>query len=174
MIGPLPAASPPGRDERTFTVADKKLVIAVFETEADADSAAAAVRESHATLDDAIGVLVLDEHGKLKTHKIGASSGGKGMAAGAVLALLGPVGIGVGVIGGGLLGKLHHKSLGLDDADRERLAAALHGGKAAVGVLADPEELIPVESILVDRGGETKAHELDEAALREAVDSAGV
>ena len=40
-------------------------------------------------------------------------------------------------------------------------------------MLADPEELVPVESILVDLGGDTNAHELDEAALREAADSAG-
>ena len=79
----------------------------------------------------------------------------------------------MGVVGGALLGKLHHKDLGLDDADRERLGAALRGGKAAVGVLADPDELVAVESILVGRGGETEAHELDEAALREVADSAG-
>jgi uncharacterized membrane protein len=154
-------------------MADKRLVISIFDAEADADEAAAALRHAGAVLDEAIGVLALDERGELKTHKVGATSGGKGATAGAVLALLGPVGLGVGVAGGALLGKLHHKDLGLDDADRERLAAALRGGKSAVGVLADPDELIAVESILVERGGETEAHELDEARLREAADSAG-
>ena len=62
-------------------------------------------------------------------------------------------GLGVGVVGGALVGKLHHKDLGLEDADRERLGAALRGGKAAVGVLADPDELVAVESILVGHGG---------------------
>jgi hypothetical protein len=100
-----------------------------------------------AVVDDAIGVLVLDERGKLKTHNVGATSGGKGAAAGAVLGLLGPIGFGVGAAGGALLGKLHHKDLGLDDADRERLGAALRGGRAAVGLLADPDELVAVESI---------------------------
>ena len=154
-------------------MADKRLVISIFDAEADADAAANAVQDSRAVLNDAIGVLVLDGHGKLKTHKLGATSGGKGMAAGAVLGLLGPIGLGVGVVGGAVLGKHHHKDLGLDDADRERLGAALRGGKAAVGVLASPEELVAVESILVDRGGETETHALDEAVLREAVDSAG-
>ena len=116
---------------------------------------------------------MLDERGELKTHKVGATSGGKGAAAGAVLGLLGPIGLGVGAVGGALLGKLHHKDLGLDDADRERIGAALRGGKAAVAVLAEPDELVAVESILVGQGGETEAHELDEAVLREAVDSAG-
>ena len=154
-------------------MAEKRLVISIFDAEADADEAAAALRDAGAVVDDAIGVLVLDERGELKTHKVGATSGGKGAAAGAVLALLGPIGLGVGVVGGALLGKLHHKDLGLDDADRERLGAALRGGQAAVGVLADPDELVAVESILVGCGGETEAHELNEAALREAADSAG-
>ncbi|MGZ4286810.1 MAG: hypothetical protein ACXVHB_21835 [Solirubrobacteraceae bacterium] len=154
-------------------MAEKRLVISIFDAEAHADEAAAALRDAGAVVDDAIGVLVLDERGELKTHKVGATSGGKGAAAGAVLALLGPIGLGVGVVGGALLGKLHHKDLGLDDADRERLGAALRGGQAAVGVLADPDELVAVESILVGLGGETEAHELNEAALREAADSAG-
>ncbi|HEY6886724.1 MAG TPA: DUF1269 domain-containing protein [Solirubrobacter sp.] len=152
-------------------MAEKRLVISIFDAEADADEAAAALQEARAVVDDAIGVLVLDEHGKLKTHKVGATSAGKGMAAGAVLGLLGPIGFGVGVAGGALLGKLHHKDLGLDDADKERLGAALRDGKAAVGVLANRDELVAVESILVDRGGETEAHELDAAVLREEADS---
>jgi CheY-like chemotaxis protein len=60
-----------------------------------------------------------------------------------------------------------------DLVDRERLGAALRDGKAAVGVLADPDELVAVESILVGLGGETEAHELDAAVLREAAESAG-
>ena len=153
-------------------MAEKRLVISVFDAEADAHAAAAALKDTRASVDDAVAVLVLDKNGELKTHKTGTTSGGKGMAAGAVLGLLGPVGLGIGVLGGGLLGKLHHKSLGLDDASRERIGAALRGGKAAVGVLAGPEELVAVESLLVGRGGETDAHDLDEAALREAIESA--
>ena len=154
-------------------MADKRLVISIFDAERDADEAAAALRRTGAVFDEAIGVLVLDEHGKLKTHKVGATSGGRGAVAGAVLGLLGPIGLGVGAAGGALLGKLHHKDLGLEDADRDRLGAALRGGKAAVGVLADPDELVAVESILVERGGETNAHEFDTAVLREAAESAG-
>ncbi len=153
-------------------MAEKRLVISIFDAEPDAHAAAAALKDARVAVDDAVAVLVLDKHGELQTHKTGTTSAGKGMAAGAVLSLLGPVGLGIGVLGGGLAGKLHHKNLGLDDASRERLGAALRGGKAAVGVLADTEELVAVESILVGRGGETDAHELDEAALREAAESA--
>ena len=154
-------------------MADKRLVIALFDGEAAAVEAAETLKHSGALLDDAIAVLVLDEHGELKTHKVGATSGGKGAAAGLVLGLLGPVGLGVGVAGGALLGKLHHKDLGLEDADRERLGGALRGGKSAVGVLADPDELVAVESILIGGGGTTEAHEFEDAVLREAADSAG-
>jgi hypothetical protein len=153
-------------------MAEKRLVISIFDAEVDAHAAAAALKDTRAAIDDAVAVLVLDKNGELKTHKTGTTSGGKGMAAGAVLGLLGPVGLGIGVLGGGLVCKLHHKNLGLDDASRERIAAALHDGQAAVGVLAAPDELVAVESILVGRGGKTEAHELDEAALREAVESA--
>src|SRR3954468_5821344 len=134
-------------------MAEKRLVISIFDGEADAHAAADALKDTRATVDDAVAVLVLDENGELKTHKTGTTSGGKGMAAGAVLGLLGPLGLGIGALGGGVGGKLHHKSLGLDDASRERIGAALRGGKAAVAVLAGPEEVVAVESILVGRGG---------------------
>jgi hypothetical protein len=153
-------------------MADKRLIISIFDTEADAHAAAKALRDTRASADDPVAVLVLDDDGELKTHKTGTTSGGKGMAAGAVFGLLGPVGLGIGVLGGGLIGKLHHKNLGLDDESRDRIASALRGGKAAVGVLADPEDLVAIESLLVGRGGDTDAHELDEAALREATESA--
>ena len=151
-------------------MSEKRLLISIFDAEADADEAAAALRKSGAIGDDAMGVLVLDKHGELKTHKIGATSGGKGATAGLVLGLLGPIGIGVGTAGGAILGKLHHKDLGLEDADKERLGSALRGGKAALAVLADPQDLAPAESILKGRGGTTEAHDLDEAAVRLAAE----
>jgi uncharacterized membrane protein len=154
-------------------VADKRLVISIFDTEAAAEEAAAGVRHSGAVLDDAIDVLVLDDKGHLKSHKVGATSGGKGAAAGAVVGLIGgPLGLGLAVFGGAMLGKLHHKDIGLDDADRDRITAALNDGKAAVGVLADPDELVAVESLLAGRGGDTTRHELDQAALQEEAEGA--
>jgi uncharacterized membrane protein len=131
MIVTPPEAPPRRREERTGIVGEKRLVISSFDAEADADEAAAALQRTGAVVDDAIGVLALDRHGELKTNKVGATSGGKGAAAGGLLGLLGPIGFGVGAVGGALLGKLHHKDLGLDDADRERLGAALRGGRAA-------------------------------------------
>src|SRR3954454_19593210 len=100
-------------------MAEKRLVISIFKNVAVADEAAAMLRDTGAVVDDAIAVLVLDEHCKLETHKVGATSGGKGAVAGAVLGLLGPIGFGVGAAAGAVVGKLHHKDVGLDDADRD-------------------------------------------------------
>ena len=85
---------------------------------------------------NAIGVLVLDDKGKLKTHKLGRRTTGKGAGIGIVLAVIAPPTLLAGAIGGGVLGALHKKGLGLDGTDRERLASHLTGGKATVGVLA--------------------------------------
>src|SRR5256886_2648320 len=111
---------------------NKTVVLAVFADEAAADSAAQSLKDSGLARHDAIGVLVLDENGEVKAEKVGKRSSGKGAGIGLALALLTPVGLGVGVIGGGLLGALHHKGLGLDKADRQRLGSALTDGKAAV------------------------------------------
>jgi uncharacterized membrane protein len=151
---------------------EKRLVIAIFDTEAAAGEAVGALDDSRAFANDALAILTVDDHGKLKTRKVGTTSGGKGAVAGAAFGLLGPVGVAVGAVGGALVGKLHHKGLGLDDADRERLASALSEGKAADGVVAELYDLVAVESVLVGYGGTTQSHEFDDAVLREAADGA--
>ncbi len=99
----------------------RQLVLAIFADEASADAAAEGLnrwagQEAAATLIDthqiqAMGVLVLDENGKLKTEKLGPRSMGTGAGIGLILAMLTPVGMAVGIIGGGILGARHHKSL---------------------------------------------------------------
>jgi uncharacterized membrane protein len=147
---------------------NKTLVLAVFKNEAAADYAAQLVKDSGLAQHDAIGVLVLDDKGKIKTDKVGKRSSGKGAGIGLALALLTPVGLVVGAAGGGLLGALHHKGLGLDDADRKRIGSALGDGKAAVGVLAPVSESLPVSSMLAEQGGVTESHSVDEDDLEEA------
>ena len=128
--------------------------------------------------EDAIGVLVTDENGEIKTHKVGSRSAGKGAGIGLVLGLLGPVGVGIGVgigigaAGGALLGLLHHKGLGLSDTDRERISAELADGTAAVGVLTHPDESDAIEAMLTDAGGVSEAHTVDDEALEAVADAA--
>jgi hypothetical protein len=149
-------------------MANHTVVLAIFNDEASADTAAASLKESGVAKGDAIGVLVLDDNGKLKADKVGKRSWGKGAGIGAVVALVTPVGLAVGLIGGGLLGALHHKNVGLKDADRERLSAELKGGKAAVGVLSPVSEATVVANKLTELGGTSETHEVPDEAVEEA------
>ena len=149
-------------------MSDRQLVLATFQDEATADNAAVALRDSGIAAGDAVGILVLDSDGKLKQDKVGARSTGKGAAIGGVLFLLGPVGLGAGVVGGGAAGALHHKGLGLTDADKERLSGELTAGKAAVGVLAHFDAVPAVSDRLAELGAMPRAHEISDEALQAA------
>ena len=149
-------------------MANKIVVLAIFKNEAAADAAAETVKESGLARHDAVGVLVLNEKGEVKAEKVGKRSVGKGAGIGLALALLTPVGLGVGIIGGGGLGALHHKGLGLDKADRERLGAELGAGKAAVGVLAPVSEADAVTAKLAELGGAAESHTVTDEDLEEA------
>ena len=149
-------------------MANKTLVLAIFNDEASADTAAEALKNSGVAHRDAIGVLALDEKGKVKTHKVGKRSVGLGIGIGLVLALLTPIGLVVGLVGGGLLGALHHKGLGIDPADRERIGSELQGGKAAVGVLAPVSEANFVADKLTELGGVAETHDISDEHLEEA------
>ena len=74
----------------------KQVVVAIFPDEAAADTAAQSLKDWDKLDDDvklnAIGILVLDENGKVKTQKIGRRSWGKGAGIGVVLAALTPPG----------------------------------------------------------------------------------
>jgi hypothetical protein len=130
-----------------------------------ADNAAVTLKDSGITHGDAIGILALDSDGKLKQDKVGARSTGKGAAIGGVLFLLGPAVLGVGVIGGTAVGALHHKNLGLSDADKARLSVELTSGRAAVGVLSHFDTAHAISERLTQLGGASEAHELsDESA----------
>ena len=149
-------------------MANHTVVIAIFNDEESADAAATSLKDSGAAKGDAIGVLVLDEDGNLKAEKVGKRSWGKGAGIGAVVALVTPVGLAAGLIGGGLLGALHHKNLGLDEADRERISSELQGGKAAVGVLAPVSEATVVADKLTELGGTSETHPVSDEAVEEA------
>ena len=146
-------------------MSDKQLVIAIFADEVAADRAALALKDSGTTKGDAVGILALDSEGNVKQDKVGARSSGKGAAIGGALWLLGPVGIGVGVLGGTAVGAMHHKGLGLTDADKERLKGELAAGKAAVGVLAHYDTVPGVTDQLNELGGQPQAYEITDEAL---------
>ena len=157
-------------------MANTQVVLAIFKDEAAADAAAESLK-AWDKLDDevklsSIGVLVLDDKGKIKTQKLGKRSTGKGAGIGLVLAIIAPPTLLAGVIGGGILGALHHKGLGLKDEDRARIAAELTAGKAAVGVLAAAAEAAAISAKLAELGGTAEVIQVAEADIAEAAEVA--
>ena len=146
-------------------MADRQLVLAVFPDELAADSAAAALKDSGIADGDAIGILVLDADGKLKQDKVGAHSVGKGAAIGGVLGVFTAAFLGPAVLGGMAVGALHHKNLGLSDADKSRLTVELNAGKAAVGVMAPFDTAPAISDRLAQAGGTPERYELTDEAL---------
>ena len=155
-------------------MAHKQLVLAIFESESDADAAAKALKVWDDADEDiklkSTGILALDERGQLKTDKVGRRSIGKGAGIGVILAMATPVGA-AAVLGGAVLGALHHEGLGISHEERARLGRELSGGKAAVGTVVDPAQAEAVSAKLAELGGKPETHELDDAAMAE-VDAA--
>ncbi len=156
-------------------MADKRVVLGIFAGEEDADAAVESLKAwDKADVDiklESIGVLVLDDKGKIKTHKLGKRSVGKGAGIGLLLAVIAPPTLLAGIIGGGVLGALHHKGLGLKPEDRDRIAKELTDGKAAVGVLANVAQSNAIADKLTELGGIAETIELtdEDAAAAAAV-----
>ena len=148
-------------------MSDKTVVLAIFDDEMSADSAAPSLKDSGAAQGDAIGSWSQTTRARSKPRRSASAAPAKSRHR-AALALFTPVGLGAGLIGGGLLGALHHKGLGLDQADRDRLGAELAGGKAAVGVLAPVPEAGYVATRLSELGGAPETHVVTDEALQEA------
>jgi hypothetical protein len=152
-------------------LSDKNVVLAIFKDEPSADTAVAQLKSWDKSDDrvklGAMGVLALDDNGNIKIHKMGSRSITKGGGIGLVLALMTPVGAGA-VVGGGLLGALHKKGLGLDEKDKDRISAKLFDGKAAVGVLAKEDQAKLIADKLTELGGEPEVHAVSDEALKQA------
>src|SRR5262245_39355206 len=148
-------------------MAKKQLVLAFFANEAAADQAVKDIKDWDKASKEiklgSIGVLVKDDKGKVKTHKLGARHTGPGAAARVPAAVLsGGVSLIGGVVLGSLVGAFIHKGLGLSKEDLARIGGELDGGKAAVAVLAAPDEASAVSAKLAELGGAPETHEVTE------------
>ena len=150
-----------------------QLVLAFFDNEAAADAAVNQLKgwdkASKEIKLGAIGILVKDDKGKIKTHKLGARK----TKTGAILfGLAGLLSGGMTVLGGavfgGILGSLFHKGLGMSKDDLARIDGDLNGGKAAVAVLANADEAAAVTAKLAELGGAPESHEVTAAVVEEA------
>jgi uncharacterized membrane protein len=151
-------------------MAKKQLVLAFYESEAAADEAVNQIKQwdkaSKEVKLGAIGVLVKDDKGKIKTHKLGQKKTGTFAVLGALAAVLtGGATVLGGAVVGGILGAFFHKGLGLSKDDLARIGNELDGGKAAIGVLVQPDEAAGVSAKLAELGGKPETHEVSEEAL---------
>jgi hypothetical protein len=158
---------------------DTQLVLAFFESETDADAAATSLAEWAKTNPnlrlDALGVLAKDENGEVKTHKLGPRETTRGIGIGMALGVVAAVasggvtlleGVAVGGLGGGGLGLLFRKGLGMSQDDAERIASRLDSGHAAVGALVIPAQAPALIERLEQLGGEPEAHEVSTEHLQ--------
>jgi uncharacterized membrane protein len=158
-------------------MAKKQLVLAFFVNEAAADEAVSEIKKwdkaSKEVKLGAIGVLVKDDKGKIKTHKLGTRKTGTGAVLGALAGVLsGGVSVVGGAVVGSILGAFFHKGLGLSKDDLARIDGELDGGKAAVGIVAEADEAAAVSAKLAELGGVPETHEVSEESLDQVTEAA--
>ena len=158
-------------------MAKKQLVLAFFANEAAADKAASSLKQwdkaSKEVKLGAIAVLVKDDKGKIKTEKLGQRTTGAGAVLGSIAVVLtGGVSLLWGAAGGAILGAFFHKGLGLSKDDLTRIDGELDGGKAAVGILANPDEAAGVTAKLAELGGVPETHEVSDEAVEQVQEAA--
>jgi uncharacterized membrane protein len=149
-------------------MADKQLVLGIFDSEQAADKAVADMSDlapyAEVAMSD-VGVLVVDENGKLKQHKMGQRRGGKGAGIGLVLAAVAPPALIAGIVGGAVLGHFSQRGASISQDDQNRLAASLAGGKAAVGIMVAPAKANLITEYLADLGATIQTHDMPDEAL---------
>lgn len=155
----------------------KHLVLAYFDDEAAADAAVASLKEWDKASKEiklgAIGVLVKDDKGKVKTHKVGKRNTGVGALLGAIAAVLsGGLSLIAGVAGGSIVGAMFHKGLGISKEEMAEIDTQLNDGKAAVGVLVSAEDEPAVTAKLEELGGTSKSYEVADEVVEDAVTAA--
>jgi uncharacterized membrane protein len=169
------------REDREDLGGDKQqLVLAFFDTEDAADQAADELRDWEKATEymkvDAIGVLVKDDDGKVKEHKLGKRAGKRGMGIGVALGLIAAIpsgglslaaGAAGGVVGGGVIGSFFHKGLKMTDEDAARIGRELDAGHAAVGVITWDFETKAVADKLTELGGTPETHEVAKVTAKD-------
>ena len=159
---------------------NNQLVLAFFENEAAADAAVESLKAWDKANDTiklgGIGVLVKDEDGKIKQHKLGPRAIGAGIGVGLVLGLLVALLPGVvllagltgGAIAGGVAGSLFHQAANLSEEDLARYDAELDNGRAAVGVMCDEDEVEATVAQLTGSGGTPAVHAVSDEGMAQA------
>ena len=165
-----------------------QMVVAYYVNEEAAQGAAADLKQWDKASADiklgAIAIVTLDpKTGEIETREVGQRKTKRGAlwgtavgaAAGLMtggLALIPAVLVGAG--GGGVMGAMFHKKVGMTDEDREQLAANLRNGGAVLIVMADDFEVEATKAEMVRSGGTVEAYTVPEEtieAITEAVEA---
>lgn len=153
---------------------NQQLILAFFDSEAIADGAVNELKNWDKASKEIklgeIGILVKDDKGKIKQHKLGSRRTGVGAILGVIVAAIATGGLSLlgGAVLGGILGAFFHKGVGMSKEDLARLDSQLNEGKAAVAVLAKDEEVAAVSAKLAELGGKPETHEVTEEAVAQA------
>jgi len=152
---------------------NKQLVLAFFDNQAAAESAMNELKQWDQSVQgikfNNIGMLVKDDKGKIKTHVEGPRRTGVGIVLGALAAVLtGGVSLIAGAVLGGVLGHFVHKGMGMSKEDLARISGELDGGKAAVAVLVDENEVKAVTAWVTTLGGKPETHAVSEEEVEQA------
>jgi hypothetical protein len=163
----------------------EQAVIATFESPAAAEQAAKDLMGWDKANDDvklgAIGVFSKNDKGELKTKNYSQRNTGKGAKIGMGLGVAAAVFSGGltlipsvvgGAVAGGAAGTLFRKGLGLSDEEKDKLNAQLDGGKAALLVMCNDNEVAATTEYLKAAGGEPQSHPVQAADLEEAAKAA--
>lgn len=169
-------------------MADKKnnLILAYFPNEAAATEAADNLKAWDTDLGainlGAIGIMTMNKKGKLKTTKVGTRATGTGAKWGTIVgATAGILTGGIGLLGGAVVGltvgavagRMFHKEIGMDDAEKERLEAHLKEGGAALAVMTNDHDVMPVHEKLGFLGGEVASYSIPDETAEELEAAAG-
>lgn len=168
---------------------NRNLIVAYFRNAEAADEAAQQLKHWDKNESDiklgGMGIITMED-GELKTHKVGARAAGTGAkwgtilgatggAATGVLALMGVLTGGIGLIPGAIIGlivgagagALFHKKIGMSDEDRARLENHLKTGGAALAVMADAVEVQPTREEIASLGGDVEHYTLPDEIMEE-------
>lgn len=162
-----------------------KLVIAIFDNESAAQTAAESLKAWDKANDEvkagAVGVLIADGKGGIKQDLVGPHATGKGATIGAILGVIAAIptgglsllgGVVGGGVGGAIVGAFFHKHLGISEEERNRLAKEIADGQAAVGVLAGADEADAFAAKLVELGGKPEAYDVTQEGVETAAAAA--
>ncbi len=162
-------------------MAQDYLVLVFFETEDLAKLAVDELKKWDKAEQDidlgAIGILMKDKDGKIKTLGVGDRAGGKGARTGIILGVIAAIlsggvtllgGVVAGALGGGVLGSLFHSKLGLSKEQLDAIRVGLDRGQVAVGVMSYQGQVPFVSARLKELGGRAESYELPGEVVEQA------